>query len=186
MKKALNVPLSLMVPIVHDGAIAVREIGEGRFIPVLIVDCSEKVELSDLIYAHEEIETGDVTVTWAYPKYGKNKVLLMLDFLRPAVLKVLLEFDIEKQGGIVDGILHANAVYLQSAESGARVIDGLGKGKIFMEVPDTGFLPTWETLYVEMLVKVFRKSGFSKSEARDSAKEHISRVRDIWAHRMKR
>lgn len=103
MKKDRNIPKSSVIPIVHDGAIATHDIGEGRMVPVLIVDCSDKIELRDLIYAHEESPPGDVTVTWAIPKQEKNQVLLLLEFSKPSVLEVLLQFDIEKQGGVVDG-----------------------------------------------------------------------------------
>lgn len=186
MKKVRNIPESSVVPIVHDGAIAIHGIGEGRMVPVLVVDCSEKIELRDLIYAHEELPPGDVAVTWAIPKHDKNNVSLLLEFSNPSVLEVLLQFNIEKQGGVVDGILHANALYLQPTESGARVIDGLENGEILVEIPDTGFFPTWEKLYTEKLIKVFKKSGFSRKEAKNAAEQHKKMLRGIWVRRMRR
>jgi hypothetical protein len=186
MKKVRKISESSMVPIISDGAIATHEIGEGRMVPVLVVDCSEKVELRDLIYAHEHSPPGDVTVTWATPKWSKSTVLLLLQFSKPAKLEVLLKFDIKKQGGVVDGILHANALYLQPSESGRRVVDGLDKGKILVEIPDTGFFPDWETIYTDNLVKVFKKSDLSRREARNAAEQHKSMLREIWSKRMRR
>jgi hypothetical protein len=186
MKKARSIPESSIVPIVHDGAIATHGFGEGRMIPVLVVDCSEKIELRDLIYAHKESSPGDVAITWVIPKNDKNKVSLLLEFIKPSVLEVLLLFDIEKQGSIVDGILHANALYLQPTESGMRVIDGLEKGKLIIEIPDTGFFPTWEKLYTKKLIKVFKKSSFSRIEAKNAAEQHKKMLRKIWVSRMRR
>ena len=186
MKKARKISESSIVPIISDGAIATHEIGEGRMVPVLVVDCSEKVELRDLIYAHEYSPPGDVTVTWATPRWRKSTVLLLLEFSKPSKLEVLLKFDIKKQGGVVDGILHANALYLQPSESGLKVVDGLGMGKIIVEIPDTGFLPDWEAIYTNNLVKVFKKSGLSRQQSRDAAEQHKSMLREIWSRRMGR
>jgi hypothetical protein len=186
MKKIRDIADASLVPIVHDGAIATHGVGEGRLVPVLVVDCSDKIELRDLIYAHEESPPGDVTVTWGVLDNDRNKVTLILEFSKPSVLEVLLKFDIEKQGGVVDGIVHAHALYLQPVESGARVIDGLDKGKILVEIPDTGFFPIWEKLYTEKLIKVFKKSGFSRTEAKNAAEQHKKKLREIWMRRMKR
>lgn len=186
MRKSRKISESSTVPIISDGAIATQEIGEGRMVPVLVVDCSEKVELRDLIYAHEYSPPGDVTVTWATPRWSKRMVLLLLKFSKPSTLEVLLKFDVKKQGGVVDGILHANALYLQPSESGTKVVDGLGKGKILVEIPDTGFFPEWEKIYSNTLTKEFKKSGFSKREARDAEKQHKAMLREIWSRRMRR
>ena len=186
MKNLRSLSNSSVVPIVRDGAIATHHIGEGRMVPVLIIDCSEKVELRDLIHAHEETNTGDVTVTWGISKNDKGKVMLILEFFKPSVLEVLLQFDIAKQGGVVDSILQANAVYLQPLDSGARVIDGLEKEKILAEIPDTGFLEVWEKLYSESLTSIFKKSGLSKKEAKNAAEQHKDMLRGIWVKRMQR
>ncbi|HDL01908.1 MAG TPA: hypothetical protein ENH23_06720 [candidate division Zixibacteria bacterium] len=184
MKKGRKISESAIVPIINDGAIATNSLGEGRLVPVLVVDCSEKVELRDLIYAHKNLIPGDVISTWALPKYNKKQALLLLEFSKPSNLEVVLQFDIEKQGILVDAILHANALYLQPSESGSRVIDGLTNGKIIVEIPDTGFFPTWEKYYTKNIVKKFKKSGFSKSEALKAAKQHMAMLREIWAKRM--
>lgn len=186
MKNVRKVSGSSIVPIISDGAMATHEIGEGRMVPVLVVDCSEKVELRDLIDAHEYSPPGDVIVTWGIPRWNTDRVLLLLEFSKPSKLEVLLEFDVKKQGGVVDGILYANALYLQPSEYGLKVVDGLGKGKIVVEIPDTGFLPRWETLYASNLIKVFKKTGLSRSEAKNAAEQHKLMLREIWSARMRR
>ncbi|MDP1959023.1 hypothetical protein [Methylotenera sp.] len=185
MKIIRDISKSSVVPIVRDGAIATHEIGEGRMVPVLIVDCSDNVELLDLIYAHEETPPGDVIVTWGIQKDDKNNVSLILEFLKPSALQILLQFNIELKGGVVDSIFHANALYLQPLESGERVIDGLDSAKILVEVPDTGFFETWDELYTEKLIRVFKKSGLSRKEANKAAKQHKDLLRGIWLRRMR-
>jgi hypothetical protein len=184
MKKTRDIASSSSVKIVGDGAIATPDFGEGRMIPVLIVDCSEKVELRDLILAHEDFALGDVTVTWASPKGNKNSILLLLEFSKPSALEVFLAFDIDKQGVLVDGILNANALYLQPAVSGTKVSEGLEKEKIIVEVPETGFFPEWDKIYTQQLVQMFKSSGLSKSESKEAAKQHKEMLREIWSRRM--
>lgn len=186
MKKNRKISGASKVPIVGDGAIATQAIGEGRMVPVLIVDCSEKVELRDLIYAHEDTESGDAATTWATEKWKKDKVLLLLEFTSPSNLEILLQFEVKKYGGVIDGILHSHALYLQPTESGSRVSEGMDKAKILVEIPDTDFLPEWEKIYTNCLQKSFKKSGFSKSEAKKAAVQHKENLRDIWSQRMKR
>ena len=186
MRKSRKLTASSSVPIVGDGAIATNAIGEGRMVPVLIVDCSEKVELRDLIYAHEDTESGDVSVRWTTEKWKKDKIILLLEFSSPSVLEVFLKFDVKKYVGVIDGILHANALYLQPEESGKKVSEGMDNVKILVEIPDTGFLPAWEKIYTGCLTKVFKKSGFSKAEAKKAVEQHKTNLREIWSQRMNR
>ncbi|SRR5258708_7680294 len=173
-----------LVPVVRDGAIASPTMGEGRLIPVLVIDCAKRIDLRDLIYAHESLPPGDVKVTWGGRSKRPDSVLLMLEFERPGKLEAIFEFDVMRQGGLVDGILHAHGVYLQPTESGNRVIEGIDKGKILVEIPDTGFLPYWNSLYGEAVVKFYRKQGFSKKQARTAMEEHLKRLRELWSRRM--
>lgn len=184
MKNKRKIKGDLLLPIVRDGAIATPEWGDGRLIPVLVVDCSNRPDVRDLIYAHEHLPPGDVKITWGRRQFQKRTVFLLLEFQRPSEVSAILEFDITEQGGLVDGILHAHGLYLQPLESGARVIEGIDKGKILVEVPDTGFMPTWTEIYRKRLLKKFRKSGLARAEADRATEEHIKRIREIWRMRM--
>ncbi len=179
-RKTISLPLSTVVPIIDDGAIATEKVGEGRMVPVVILDCTEIIELRDLIYAHEEnLPPGDVECTWGTITKDKTKVVLILNFIKPKNLEVSLHFDIEKQYSIIDGILIANGLYLQPTESGKKVSQGLQKKKIIVEIPDTGFSSKWEDLYSKMLVKKFKKSGFSRSEAIKKTEIFKEKIREL-------
>lgn len=52
------------VPIVGDGAIANPDLGDGRIVPVLIVDCEGFSALEDLISLHQGLPPGDVVSMW--------------------------------------------------------------------------------------------------------------------------
>lgn len=184
-RKTISLPLSTVVPIIDDGAIATEKVGEGRMVPVVIIDCNEIIELRDLIYAHEEnLPPGDVECTWATLVKDKTKVVLILKFLKPKNLVVSLHFDIEKQYSTVDGILISNGLYLQPSESGMKVSEGLQNKKILVEIPDTGFSPKWEDLFTKMLVKKIKKSGFSRSEAIRKTDEFKKKIRSFLSFQM--
>jgi len=184
-KSERRIPSNLFVPIVADGAIAQPDFGDGRLIPVLIVDCSKRPDLRDLIVSHEDSPPGDVSVTWGKRPFQNQTVMLLMEFTRPANVQVALEFDVFRQGGLVDAILHNCGVYLQPLEFGARVIEGMDKGKIIAEVPDTGFRSIWDSLYHKRVAKELRRQGLSRADAAAAAEEHIRRFRDIWKLRRK-
>jgi hypothetical protein len=97
---------------------------------------------------------------------------------------VLLDFDIAGQGGVVDGILHARGVYLQPKESGRRVVEGMNRAKILVEVPDTAFIPTWEGLLRDAVTKRMRKRGLSRMAAQKATDDYMHRIRELWRLRI--
>lgn len=60
------------VPIVCDAAMATEGVGDGRFVPVLIVDASKRSDIEELVKFHDHIPSGDVKCSW-----GSNSVLRM-------------------------------------------------------------------------------------------------------------
>lgn len=173
-------------PIVADGAIATTRVGEGRLIPALILDCDENRSLHNLIVIHTDTPPGDVTVTWGRPsRFDKSTVYLVLEFKRPIAAKSVLAFNIAKLGGVVDAILHARGVYLQSKDFAHTVSSGLNNPKILVEIPSSAVLPDWDRLYQDALVKQFRHHGFSRKEAKQASIEHMSRFRELRHGRMK-
>jgi len=177
--------LSKPTPIVADGAIATTSIGEGRLVPALILDCDDNRALHELIILHEETPPGDVLVTWGRPRFDKSVAFLVLEFKRPIHVKVVISFDISKQGGLVDAIIHARGVYLQSKDFGQTVSAGLNNPKILAEIPASATLPGWDSQYQGVLVKQFKRHGFSRKEAKQAAAEHMARLRELWHTRMK-
>lgn len=104
-------------------------------------------------------------------------------FERPMVLEFFLEFPVVTRGIIVDAILHNKGFYLQPAEMGLHIIQGIEKGIILVEVADTGFLSVWNGLYERKMVEKFRERELSKSEAQKAGKKHLKLVRELWIKR---
>ena len=180
MKKQTRKINANSVPIISDGAISTPDCGDRRLIPVLVIDCNGRPDIRDLIYSHEYLPPGDVKVTWGRKAFQYRSVLLLLEFIRPSEVIIPLEFKMQSQGTLVEGILHSKAVYLQPLESGKKVTEGIDKTKILVEIPDTGFFPEWDKLHTKVIKKTFREKGLSKKAANLAAKEHLGSIREIW------
>jgi hypothetical protein len=173
-----------LVPIVGDGAIAHPDIGDGRLIPVLVVDCKKHSALHDLIQIHSETPPGDVIVRWGRPILDKKHVYLTLDFSRPVPTSASLFFDVEKQGVLVDWIINARGVYLQPLTSGTKVINGIDQPKILVEIPPKTRLPGWEEIYQGSVIQSYRKHGYSRAQAKEAAAQHLARLRELAETRL--
>lgn len=174
-----KINLSKLVQIVGDGAIANPEIGDGRLIPVLILDCDSRLDLYDMVLAHEDTPPGDVKITWGRGLFSKGSVYLTVEFQKPVITEAVIEFVVSKQGGLVELVLNARAFYFQPKNSGSRVIEGLDKPKILVEVPPGTRLTDWDSIYRSFLIKLFKKQGATKKEAIAAASSHIERLRTI-------
>lgn len=180
-----KIELRHLVSIVGDGAIGNPDIGEGRLIPVLIVDCENHPALHDLILIHADTPPGDVVVRWGRRIFDKKRVYLTLDFARPVATSASFCFEVSKQGGLVDWIINTRAVYLQPSASGAKVKEGLDQPKIVVEIPPETTLPGWEDIYRNSVIRTYRKNGCTRTEAKEAADQHLARLRELSAMRMR-
>jgi hypothetical protein len=178
--KFKEIPDSLIVQVVNDGAIATTLLGEGRLIPVLIIDCGLRPDIIDMIVAHENEVPGDVSVTWCKPRKPRRRLFLHLEFTRPSHLVAALEFDVLRQGNVVDGILHSYGAYLQASQVARSTSEGIDKSKILIEVPDTHFKPQWDEMFREELYRGFKKRGLSRKQASVATEHYISELRELW------
>lgn len=175
----------ICVPIVGDGAIAIGGTAGGRVIPVLILDCDNNKELLNCIYLHENTPPGDVVCTWGTKAFNSKYVFLLLQFSRPSEVEVVLKFDLDTQRVLADGIVQSNGVYLQPKESGKRVIMGLDKPKILIEVSPETKLERWDEILLKRISRKMKKSGMSRRQANIASLEALARSREMWGIRMK-
>jgi hypothetical protein len=169
--------------IIADGIISNTKWADGRPIPVLIIDATDRPEIGEYVATHHLQPPGDVIVSWGAPPFSKEFVVLTLKFFRPIETQFAIEFLTEKHHALVDGVLHARGFYLQVGIAGASLSANLHDPKIIVEVPDTGFLPHWNRIMSHVLVDRFRKNGFSKREANTAASDYVKTMRQFWAVR---
>lgn len=173
-----------LISVVADAAIATKKIGDGRLIPLLILDTVSRPRLKEYIRVHKHFPPGDVVSQWATILDGSRRVALVLDLRGAMDMRVVIEFDPEKQGGVIDQIVSSKAVYIQAGKPGDRFIAMMDEPKVILEIPDTGFSRVWDELYFEAVVRRARKSGLSKKQANASAIDFITQFRKFGAARI--
>lgn len=135
-----------VVPIVGDAAIATPYVGHGRLIPLIIIDITKRPDLAEVIEAQAHLPAGDVVVQWGSQPKRTNHICLIIKFQRPIERTAIIEFDIAKQGILVEHILQSNALYIQGGKVGDRLKHDLNRPKMLIEVPDTGIRSLWDSL----------------------------------------
>ena len=173
------------VPIVGDGGIATSGLLSGNLMPVLILDTSDRPDVAELIRVQRHLPPGDVASTWGGRSRRASSVLLLLDFARPSKLRIMLEFDIARQGLLVDSILHVRAVGLQSGRVGDRLATTMKDGHMIVEVAATGFEPKWNELWRRELEKDYRRRGLTKRLAGQATDRLITEWRNLQEFRLK-
>jgi len=168
--------------IVGDGGMSLPQIGEGRFIPSIIIDIADNVEIAELIKLHKVTLPGDVELIWSLPAtfFKPTSVYLNLTFLRPMRIQFGVDFHLENQYAIVDGIIQSRAFYLQVGKKGDK-ISQFKNENILIEVPNLAFDKKWNELLLETVKNNYRKKyNVSKFEASALANEEIKKMREIW------
>lgn len=175
-----------IVPVVADGAISHPEINDGNLIPVLVVDCHNNGELIDLCRLHENAPPGNVETRWVWNALNKRHVFLRVEFSSPVKTLASIKFDVQKQGGLVSGIMVAHAFYFQPSAFGLRVSEGIDQPKILIEVPSGVSLPGWYAVFEKQLTKRYRSEGYDRAHAKQAAKGYIQRAKETWLLRAPR
>jgi len=93
----------------------------------------------------------------------------VLEFERPVVLTMVLEFQIASQGALVDLILRSRAFYLQVGQRGDRFLTTPGHPRLIIDAPNTGFEEVWDKLLLEHVTKDLRRRGMARSDAKVAA-----------------
>lgn len=89
------------------------------------------------------------------------------------------EFDINRQGVLVDQALAAHAVYLQAGRQGDRFSDNPETRQILVEVVEGGFSREWDRMYHKQVAADMRARGLKRSEAKREARQVIGEMRKL-------
>ncbi len=172
------------IPIVGDAAIASRGTGDGRLIPLIIIDTSSRPDIDDFIDAHAELPPGDVKSQWGRPSWKKDRVLLLLLFQRPSKCLIIVEFNVAAQGILVEQTLAARALCLQAGRPGDRYVTTMDKPRIIVEIPEMGFDLVWDKMFRQSIKKDLRRRGLNRKEAAKAGQEAIRQMRRLGYFRL--
>ena len=186
--RSMEIPLSHPaeadpVPIVGYGLVAMAAQTYGRNIPVLLLDTSTRPDIETMVQAHGELGPGDAISGWSFKTrlgFGFASPTLALSFAKPSQCLVMIEFDLEEQGVLVDQILWAQGVYLQPGRPGDRLASTIHNLRILVEVPaNAAFAKRFRSGYRKAQFRKFRKRGLSRSDSKDAAKALVGELRSM-------
>ncbi|MDD2540915.1 MAG: hypothetical protein PHH28_07710 [Desulfuromonadaceae bacterium] len=171
------------VNVIADGLIGSIFVGEGRPIPIIIIDATNQPDIAEYIDAHEFEPPGDVQVQWGTSPFDKRKISLIINSSRPVKTEFGINLDAVTEYSLIDAVLHAKGLYLQTGKPGDKIATRIDAPKILIEVPDTDFFKTWNKILNSVLVKKFKKEGLPKAKAVAAAEELIQSMRKVWGLR---
>ena len=179
---------ALPVPIIADGAIATVHWGEGRTIPVLIIDTSTRPDVENFIGSQHRTQiVGDAESMWSFNKRprGLPRPLLLLNFTKPTQCLLIIEFEIPRQGVLVDQILWSHGLYLQPGRPGERLSATLENPRLIIEVPPNEiFRGEFESVYKKAIFRHFRREGMSRTHAKKGVDSYLRKQRDVFRRRV--
>lgn len=174
------------VKIVNDAAVSTRGRHGGRLLPLFLLDTAERPDIAEFIRVHESFGPGDVKVQWGKVEGHEGTVALFLPFIRPMDFFMILEFDVARQGFLVEQILMGEGLYIAQADGDDdRFIKNPERPKVVVEVPDTGFRDVWDDTFCKYLAKDFRSKGLSRSDSRRAAHSVIEEWRKFGGLKMR-
>ena len=176
------------VTIVSDAGIATVAVGDGRMIPLVIIDTSNRPDIDDMVLAHKHMDgQGDVRAQWGRPNtlFDTGIVNLILTFEKPSRCVIVLTFELGKYGGFVDQIALSQALYIQPGRPGDRLRTTFDNPRVLAEVPARDFQPERDRMLRKATRKRFQKDGMSRAQAKLATESVITEWRDLWSKRVR-
>lgn len=172
------------VSVVGDGAISTGRVGEGRMIPLVIVDARTRPDLLEVVRLNKEGLQGDVRLNWASLNDAFDEIGLICRFVRPVEAECVVVFNVEKQGILVEQALAQKAMYFQPGAPGDRLKNTWDNPRIIIEIPEMSFRQAWDKIYFKSVVKQLRARGLDRAEAKRGAESVIKQLREFGSFRM--
>jgi hypothetical protein len=157
----------------------------GKQLPAVLLDTSRRPDIDAFIRAHQKLAPGDFRFQWGQIEDHEGTVALMVWCIRPVELFFVLEFDIVKQGILVEQALTGEGIYVARATApDDRLSKDINRPKVILEVGDAQFRPMWDELFRKALVGYYRKEGLSRSEAKEAARSVLRELRKLTSLRI--
>jgi len=153
----------------QPGLLATVKVGDGRLIPLVIIDTSDRPDIEELVRVHEHFSHGDVIMQWGRLTNDKRKVALFLTFKRLQEVFLAIENELPKQGILVDQILAAKALYVQPSREGDRLPTTPEIQRLLIEVTDAGFAAVWDAVFRSSSESEFKRRGVPRVAATEAA-----------------
>ena len=158
------------IPIVSDGIIANPET-QGVPVAAIVVETSGRSDVEDVVQGHTTGASGEVESAWgSLEPDNPEELSLILTFsgLTPDPVKVILRFDIDAQGALVDQIMQKESLMFLPGREGDRPSKFAVEGRpgILVEVP--AIRDDWQLMWTDVIC---RKLNCSPDLARKMQEE---------------
>ena len=154
-------------------------------LPVLLLDTSDRPDVAEYIRIQKSFEPGDVT-------FQSGRVRDTTKEQSPSSSTFFgqsnhsTEFDIVKQGILVELALTGHGLYLTKANApDDRLKKDFERPKIIVEIGDTGFQEVWDKKFHEYMAKHYRKMGLGRAHSRRAARSVIEELRKLGSMKMR-
>ncbi len=157
-------------------------IADGKMLPVIFLDCSNRPDIEDLLINHSKLKDnyGKINTLFGRKSYIDNKFLyLVMMFKIPYECNVIAEFDINQHAAGIDLLVKNQVCYIQSNSKGNRIAETMNEPRVIIEVPSDQFTDEWEKIYFKVTTKRFTKKGYKKEKAKELARNMITELRKI-------
>jgi len=152
--------------------------GDGKLVPLVAIDTTERPDIEALFAAYTPQTVGDVAIQWGQRDGApKGTVTLFIQFTAPTKLLLILDFEIVRDGFVVDQILRLAELYLEGVIRKNQMDTPTRWSRVRVVVPDTKFGPIWEELLVAELAAQPKALGATERQARLLAMDAIRRWR---------
>lgn len=172
-----------LLPVVGDGLLSSPSVGEGRLIPHLILHAPNRPDIGDLFRVHAHLPPGDVISQWGETLFSRRWVALHLTFKSPLPCEFGIKFDIQKHVAVVDGVMHAQATYLQLGVPGDKLSNSMGANRILVEIPRSDYFKKWDRRAHDEMFRRMRNNGLPRAEATKAAAKMMATAREMWRFR---
>lgn len=173
----------VIATVVNTAALSVAGVANGRTIPVIILQPDEENKIDAVINAHSGISEGNCVSQWGCTN-DRNTILLHLEFTEPIAVKIIIPFEIIRNGATIDQIIHTQCLYLMTGNPEMKLSQNLRKERILLEVPSREFTDEWRKLYKKKYCKHLRKTHHISAKA---AEEVFNKLQDefSWIKKMR-
>jgi|GEM_PF-6158568 len=169
-----------IIEIVDVPTISNISIADGKNLPILVLNTSEREDIKQAIVNHSIDNTGNVETRWGSPKKNRSRyIYLIIDLLSPTKCSFIISFDIWKRGPVVDIIMKNGGCYIQSSDDGVKFSDNPNAPRILMEViTEDELKENWKDMYFKGITNMFKKKHSLKlKEAKKIAKSFINEMK---------
>ena len=170
-----------VVTIVSNAAIANEMVGDGRLLPLVILDTTKRPDLVDLFRVHEKTPPGDADSCWVSIAGFDQHLALALEFKKPFEIKFVINFDLTDDGMAVDLAMRGRAIYLQAGKPGDRFYRTVGAPGIIVELGADLPKRDWERIWQKAIGSRLRAEGVSRADAKRLAPEYMQKIREMFS-----